>query len=117
VTNWGGPYLAAMLLTSPEIDDPITAVEREAGTVRGIAGIVTHTAVPRLGTPVAVNLLLILFAGGNRERDPLTVSVMDPAGFSQELPPIGISVETVEAHAYRTRMEIQLYELRKQRER
>jgi hypothetical protein len=89
VSDWQrGPYLAAMLLTSPAVRDPIEAIETDAGTTRIITGIVTHAAVPRLGQRVEVNLLLLLFAGRMETSSRLVISVEDPHLDVLALPPV-----------------------------
>src|SRR4051794_40010455 len=91
MSDWqSGPFVAAMLLASPAVGDPVEAIDSDGGTTQTISGIVTHAAVPRLGHRVEVNLLLLLFAGRGVTSRPLIISVEDPHLEVRALPALTI---------------------------
>ena len=80
MSDWGGPYVAAMLPLTDGPDDPIVGAVTDAGTLRTIRGIGTRGSVPRLGSEFAARCLIILWAGRQRGTGMLTLTVAAPDG-------------------------------------
>lgn len=88
MSDWGGPYVAAMLTLSADADGSDRSPASDDGATGIIRGVANHGFAARIDEIVSFRLMVILYQGNRGPTDRLLISIKPPKSDLVLLPPV-----------------------------